>query len=69
MERWASDKRLYIHALTLCVNFYDYLVWTLPQNIRHFDSFSVVTTDRDVETQQIASLHLRIIGGKPRLAR
>ena len=44
-----------IHAVTVCVAFDDYLAWTLPQNIRHFDSFTIVTTRADAQTQQIAS--------------
>jgi hypothetical protein len=43
-----------IHAVTVCVAFDDYLAWTLPQNIRHFDSFTIVTTRADAQTQQIA---------------
>ena len=42
-----------IHAVSVCVNFDDFLSWTLPQNIRHFDSFTIVTTQADAETQQI----------------
>lgn len=43
-----------LHGLTVCVDFGDRLEKTLPENIKHFASYTVVTIERDTETQAIA---------------
>lgn len=45
-----------IDAITTCVNYSDYLVHTL-QNAKHFDSFTVVTTEEDVKTQELCKVN------------
>ena len=47
---------MFLEGLTICVNFHDYLVRTLPKNKKHFDNFIVVTTPEDHRTQKICAL-------------
>ena len=44
-----------IEGVLVCVRYSDFLAWTLPSNIRHFDRFFVVTSRDDLETQALAS--------------
>lgn len=40
-------------AIVVCVDFFDYLSITLPKNKQLFDNFIVITSKKDVKTQQI----------------
>lgn len=42
-----------IEALTVCVNYADFLAETLPYNIRQFDHYLVVTSYDDHETKDL----------------
>jgi hypothetical protein len=42
-----------IEAVTVCVNYSDFLAETLPWNMQHFDKFVVVTSYEDKETQEL----------------
>ena len=46
-------------AITVCVNYSDFLAETLPNNIRHFDHFVVVTSYADTRTQDLCN-HLGV---------
>lgn len=46
----AKDR---LHALSVCVDFADRLARALPENLRHFDSWTVVTVERDAETRKL----------------
>lgn len=41
-----------IRAITVCVDFYDFLAVTLPVNIHHFSEYWVVTSMRDEKTTE-----------------
>ena len=43
-----------LEGVEVCVGYADFLAVTLPFNIKHFDTFVVVTSSDDVSTQQIA---------------
>ena len=43
-----------LSGIVTCVNYDDYLTWTLPHNIEHFDEFIVVTDKEDTATQAVA---------------
>jgi len=43
-----------VKSLTVCVEYDDFLAYTLPRNRRHFEQTLVVTSTRDKQTQQIA---------------
>lgn len=43
----------YLEAVTICVNYPDFLEVTLPHNLQYFDNVVVVTSFADKETQQI----------------
>lgn len=42
-----------IEAVIICVDYADFLAETLPHNLPHFDRTLVITSPRDVETQQL----------------
>jgi len=42
-----------MNALTVCVNFHDYLAITLPRNARFFDEYVVATTHEDTSTHEL----------------
>lgn len=44
-------------AISVCVNYGDYLAWSLPQNVRHFDRLIVVTTEEDHQTRDLCRTH------------
>ena len=46
-------------AVTVCVNYSDFLAETLPDNLRHFDHYVVVTSYEDTQTQDLCN-HLGV---------
>jgi hypothetical protein len=46
-----------IHAVTVCVDYADFLAESLPLNLPHLDSLTVVTTARCIETLEVCSRH------------
>lgn len=42
-----------LDGIVCCTNYDDYLSFTLKENIKHFDSFVVVTDEEDIATQSI----------------
>lgn len=48
---------MYIEAVTVCVNYSDFLAHTLPLNKHHFDDWVIITTREDKETQKLCSYH------------
>jgi hypothetical protein len=46
-----------IDALTVCVNYADFLALTLPHNLRFVDRLLVVTEEGDKDTQRLCSYH------------
>jgi hypothetical protein len=48
-----------LEAVTVCVNYSDFLRETLPYNQRHFDRYIVVTTDEDKATRELCQ-HLGV---------
>lgn len=50
-----------MNAVITCVNYADYLSWTLPANRKHFDRIVVVTTPGDSETIAVASQYAEVV--------
>lgn len=48
---------MYIEAVTVCVNYSDFLAYTLPLNKQHFDHWVIITTKEDKETQRLCRYH------------
>lgn len=48
---------MYLEAVTICVNYSDFLAHTLPYNKHHFNHMVVVTTPEDIETQKVCSYY------------
>lgn len=46
-----------MNAITVCVDYWDFLHISLPKNRRHFDRYLIVTTPEDVRTQHIATAY------------
>ncbi|MGA9474978.1 MAG: hypothetical protein WBV36_21090 [Terriglobales bacterium] len=44
-------------CVIVSVNHGDYLAWTLPLNLRHFDKIVVVTTHTDRQTQDFCKFY------------
>ena len=48
---------MYLEAITVCVNYSDFLAQTLPFNKQHFNHILVVTTPDDKDTQAVCEYH------------
>jgi len=48
---------MYLQAVTVCVNYADFLSQTLPANKAHFNHLLVVTTPQDKDTQRVCEYH------------
>lgn len=48
---------MYLQAVTVCVNYSDFLSQTLPANKSHFNHLIVVTTPEDKDTQKVCEYH------------
>jgi hypothetical protein len=46
-----------IEAITTCVEYADFLAWSLPLNVRQFDRLIVVTTPNDRHTRDLCEHH------------
>ena len=50
-----KEKGLYIEALIVCVDYTDCLSLTIENNIKHFDSITVITSTKDEKTKKLCS--------------
>jgi len=50
-------SKMKIEAVTVCMNYADFLAQSIPHNIRHFDKWIIVTTPNDTETQKLCSYY------------
>lgn len=48
---------MYLEAVTVCVNYSDFLAYTLPLNKQHFDHWVIITSKDDKETQKLCRYH------------
>jgi hypothetical protein len=44
---------MYLEAVTVCVDYADYLAETIPHNFPHLDRWVIVTTEKDVKTREV----------------
>lgn len=42
-----------LEAVTVCINYSDFLKFTLPNNKQYFDKYVIVTTSDDIKTQEL----------------
>ena len=47
---YKDNKKTYIEAITVCVDYSDYLNYFIKYNLNHFDRLVVVTTKKDKKT-------------------
>jgi len=48
---------MYLEAITICVNYSDFLSHTLPYNKDHFDNLIVITDMQDDETKELCKIY------------
>ena len=48
---------MYLEGITICVNYSDFLAWTLPAAKHQFDRLVVVTSTTDLATQRLCEFH------------
>lgn len=48
---------MYLEAVTICVNYSDFLAFTLPFNKNHFDRMVVVTDTKDYKTKKLCDFY------------
>src|SRR5579859_5826178 len=46
-----------IEAVTVCVNYSDFLAWAIPWNKGFFERWIIVTDSRDTATQRLCDYH------------
>lgn len=51
----AVCKDLFVEAVIICVNYADFLAWTLPFNRNQFSNLVIVTTPEDKATQKLCT--------------
>jgi hypothetical protein len=57
-----SEHIMKLEALVVCVDYSDFLTWTLPNNKQYFDNMVVVTTSRDIRTQKLCEFwHVKCV--------
>lgn len=49
--------KMKIEAVTVCVNYSDFLAHTLPHNKNHFDRMVIVTDTKDIETKKVCDYY------------
>jgi hypothetical protein len=48
---------MYLQAVTVCVNYSDFLSQTIAHNKQHFNHWVIVTTPEDTDTQKLCEYH------------
>jgi hypothetical protein len=49
--------KMKIEAVTVCINYSDFLAHTLPHNKNHFDNMVIVTDTKDINTKKICEYY------------